>query len=142
MCIVSNRHGTISLEFLNPEGLAQPMAYYSHLAVVPAGSKHLLLSGQVGNRLDGSFPDSLDEQFEQAICNILAILKSQGATGRDVVKLTCYLTERPPSYARIGKALRDAFPEPPPAQTFVIVAGLAFPTLKVEIDGLCRNSVE
>jgi len=124
----------MSIEFLNPEGLAKPVAYYSHLSVVPAGYKQLVLAGQVGNRLDGSFPDDLDEQFEQAISNVLAVLKSQGATGRDVVKVTCYLAERPESYARIGKALRSVFPEPPPAQTFVIVAGLAFPALKVEID--------
>ena len=122
------------VEFLNPEGLAKPVAYYSHLAVVPAGYKQLVFAGQVGNRLDGSFPESIDEQFEQTITNILAILASQGATARDVVKVTCYLVERPESYARIGKALRAAFPEPPPAQTFLIVAGLALPSLKVEID--------
>ena len=124
----------MQIEFLNPEGLAKPVAYYSHLAVVPAGYKLLVFAGQVGNRLDGSFPESVDEQFEQAINNILAILASQGASGRDVVKVTCYLTERPESYDRIGKALRSAFPEPPPAQTFLIVAGLALPSLKVEID--------
>lgn len=122
------------IEFIDPDGLAKPVAYYSHLAVVPGGYKQLVLAGQVGNHLDGTFPESLDEQFEQAIANILAVLKSQGATGRDVAKVTCYLAERPDSYARIGKALREAFPEPPPAQTFLIVAGLAFPALKVEID--------
>ena len=122
------------IEFVNPDGLAKPVAYYSHLAVVPSGYKQLILAGQVGNRIDGSFPETLDEQFEQAIANILAILKSQAATGRDVVKVTCYLAERPDSYARIGKALKEAFPEPPPAQTFVIVAGLAFTAVKVEID--------
>ena len=122
------------IEFINPDGLSKPVAYYSHLAVVPAGYKQLILAGQVGNRIDGSFPEALDEQFEQAIANVLTVLDSQGATGRDVVKVTCYLTERPNSYARIDKALREAFPEPPPAQTFVIVAGLAFPALKVEID--------
>lgn len=124
----------MSIKFLNPEGVAKPVAYYSHVAVVPAGYKQLVLAGQVGNRPDGSFPESVDEQFEQAITNIITILASQGATGRDVVKVTCYLAERPESYARIGKALRAAFPEPPPAQTFLIVAGLALPALKVEID--------
>ena len=112
------------------------MAFYSHLAVVPSGHKLLVLSGQVGNRLDGSFPESLDEQFEQAIQNILAILKSQGAGPEDVVKLSCYLAERPQSYARIGAALRGAFTGKPPAQTFLVVAGLAFPQLKVEIEAI------
>lgn len=124
----------MSIEFLNPDGVAKPVAYYSHLAVVPAGYKQLVLSGQVGNRPDGTFPEGLDDQFEQAIANVLTVLKSQGASARDVVKVTCYLTERPDSYARIGRALTSAFPAPPPAQTFVIVAGLAFPSLKVEID--------
>ena len=122
------------IEFLNPEGVAKPVAYYSPLAVVPAGYKQLVLSGQIGSRIDGSFPETLDDQFELAVANVLAVLNSQGASARDVVKVTCYLTERPGSYARIGKILTAAFPAPPPAQTFVIVAGLAFPGLKVEID--------
>lgn len=126
----------MSIEKLNPPGLAPPVAFYSHLAVVPPDHRLLVLAGQVGNRLDGSFPDSLDEQFEQALDNILAILKSQDAGPEDVVKLSCYLAERPQSYARIGAALRAAFAGTPPAQTFLIVAGLAFPQLKVEIEAL------
>ena len=122
------------IEFVNPENVAKPVAYYSHLAIVPAGYKLLYFAGQVGNTPDGKLPESLDEQFEQTIANILAILQSQGAAGRDVVKVTCYLAERPQNYERIGKALRSAFPVPPPAQTFLIVAGLAFPALKVEIE--------
>ena len=124
----------MSIEFSNPNGVAKRVAHYSHLAVVPSGYKQLILAGQVGNHLDGSFPDSLDDQFDQALSNILSILSSQGASGKDVVKLTCYLSERPASYARIGKALKETFPNQPPAQTLLIVAGLAFPALKVEID--------
>ena len=124
------------VEKLNPPQVAPPVAFYSHLAVVPPDHKLLVLAGQVGNRLDGSFPDSLDEQFEQALNNILAILKSQGAGPDDVVKLSCYLAERPQNYARIGAALRASFTGKPPAQTFLIVAGLAFPQLKVEIEAV------
>ena len=122
------------IEKINPPQVAPPVAYYSHLAVVPAGHKLLVLSGQVGNRLDGSIPDSLDDQFELAIQNILAILASQGVGPEDVVKLSCFLSERPQNFVRIGAALRSAFPGKPPAQTFLIVAGLAFPQLKVEIE--------
>jgi len=122
------------IEFISPETIAKPVAFYSHLAVVPSGYKLLYFAGQVGNTLDGNFPESLDAQFEQTIANILSILHSQGASARDVVKVNCYLAERPQNYERIGKALRSAFPVPPPAQTFVIVAGLAFPALKVEIE--------
>ena len=122
------------IEFVNPANVAKPVAYYSHLAVVPPGYKMLYFSGQVGNTPDGKFPESLDEQFEQTIANILLILWSQGANARDVVKVNCYLAERPQNFERIGKALRSAFPVPPPAQTFLIVAGLAFPALKVEIE--------
>jgi enamine deaminase RidA (YjgF/YER057c/UK114 family) len=126
----------LPVEKLNPPEVAPPVAFYSHLAVVPPDHKLLVLAGQVGNRLDGSFPDSLDEQFEQALNNILAILKSQGAGPEDVVKLSCFLAEKPQNHARIGAALRAAFTGKPPAQTFLIVAGLAFPQLKVEIEAL------
>ena len=126
----------MSIEKLNPPDVAPPIAFYSHLAVVPPDHKLLMLSGQVGNNLDDSYPDSLDEQFEQALNNVLAILKSQGAGPEDVVRLNCYLTETPQDYARIGAALRAAFTGKPPAQTFLIVAGLAFPQLKVEIEAV------
>ena len=126
----------MSVEKLNPPQVAPPVAFYSHLAVVPPDHKLLVLAAQVGNRIDGTFPDSLDEQFEQAMINILSILKSQGAGPEDVVKVTCYLAERPQNYARIGASLRGAFTGKPPAQTFLIVAGLAFPHLKVEIEAI------
>lgn len=126
----------MAIEKLNPPDVAPPIAFYSHLAVVPSGHKLLVLAGQVGNRLDGSIPDSLDDQFEQALNNIVTILRSQGANSEDVVKVTCYLAERPQNFVRIGAALRAAFTGKPPAQTFLIVVGLAYPQLKVEIEAV------
>ena len=122
------------IERINPASVAKPIAFYSHLTVVPPGHRFLYLAGQVGNRLDGSIPESMDEQFEQTICNIVAILESQGAGADDVVRLNCYVTERPANFERIGRSLRSTFPTAAPSQTFVIVAGLAVPQLKVEID--------
>ena len=126
----------MSVEKLNPPNVPQPIAYYSNLAVIPPSHKLLMLSGQIGNRLDGSMPDALDEQFAQALKNIVAIVESQGGGSQDVARLTCYVTERPESYDAMGKSLRETFPAPPPAMTFIIVAGLAGPHLKVEIEAV------
>lgn len=131
---MTEQHTPMPLTFTNPPGVATPVAYYTHLVVIPPGHTQLVLAGQIGQRPDGSFAETLDEQFDLALRNALTILASQGAGPQDVVKLTCYVTERPASYAGIGKALRTAFPDRPPAQTFVVVAGLAFDALKVEID--------
>ena len=63
----------------NPPTVAKPVAAYSHVAEVPPGTRLLYLAGQVGNRPDGSLPESVDDQAAQALENIRLILAAEGA---------------------------------------------------------------
>lgn len=49
------------------------------------------LSGQIGNRADGTLPDGVEAQARQTMDNIGAVLKSQGLGWGDVVKCTVML---------------------------------------------------
>jgi len=93
-----------------------------------------MLAGQVGALADGSFPVPIEEQFELAMKACLDLLQSQGASAADIVKVTYYLTERPEDFPRIRAAIVASFGDTPPAATYLVVAGLARPEIKVEID--------
>ena len=90
----------------------------------------------MGNRLDGSFVESLEAQFEQALANVNAIVASEGGTPADVARVTCFFVEKPTDGPRIGAAIKNAFPEGPPAMSWIYVAGLFRPDVKVEIEAI------
>ena len=51
----------------------------------------LYLSGQIGNKADGTLPAGIEAQARQAMDNIAAVLKRQGLGFGDVVKCTVML---------------------------------------------------
>jgi enamine deaminase RidA (YjgF/YER057c/UK114 family) len=62
-------------------------------------------------------------------------LASAGATFADLTKITVFATKL--EYrAKIGEVRTRYFSQPPPASTFVVVAGLADPEFLVEIEGV------
>ena len=126
----------MSLKFVNPQTVAKPVAAYSTLAIVPPGRRLLVLSGQVGNRLDGSIVEGLEPQFEQALANVKAIVASEGGTAADIARVTCFLVEKPSDGPRIGTAIKKAFPDNLPAMSWIYVAGLFRPDVKVEIEAI------
>jgi len=119
--------------FHNPPGVMAPLGHYPHLAVVPAGARLLVLAGQTGHAADGSLPDSVDSHYRNALVNVLAILASQGAGPRHIVKLNTWLTE--PVKLDVVKAARiDLLGEAAPTSTLGYLPGLALPAMKVEIE--------
>jgi enamine deaminase RidA (YjgF/YER057c/UK114 family) len=125
----------LAQSFVNPPVVAPPIANYSHVATVPAGSDLLMLAGQVGNAPDGTLATGAEAQYERALSNIAAILKSQGATPANLVKLTIYLVD--PIDPAHAKAIREkAFGTAAPPSTLVYVVRLARPEIKVEIDAM------
>ena len=72
----------MGLRFVDPPNGPPPAASYRHLAVVPAGSRLLVLAGQIGNLPDGTIVEGLEAQYEQALININAIVASEGAPPR------------------------------------------------------------
>ena len=124
----------MTIEKVSPPAAPKPIGHYSHVAIVPPNHRLLVFAGQVGSLPDGSFPASVEGQFEQAMANALGLAALMGAGADDVVKLTYYLTERPADMGRVRAAIRSAFVGTPPAATYLLVSGLAQEQIKVEIE--------
>jgi enamine deaminase RidA (YjgF/YER057c/UK114 family) len=135
-CAFGPAHGQ-EIRKVNPPAVAKPVAAYSHVAEVPAGTRMLFLAGQVGNRADGSLPESVDDQAVQALENIRLILAAEGAGPQDIVKLTFYVAAKPESVAKLNAKRAAMFGgTAPPPSTWVYVAGLARPEYLVEIEAV------
>ena len=126
----------MSVEFKDPVDAPRPAANYRNLAIVAPGKRLLIISGQIGNLMDGTIIECLEAQYKQALANINAIVSSEGGTSMNIAKITIFLTEEPAERSLIGEANRKHFPDGPPAMSWIRVAGLFRPEVKVEIEAL------
>lgn len=67
--------------------------------------------------------DDVGRAARQALDNVRAILAAGGATLKDVVKVTVYLTDMA-QFAAVNEVYAQFFSEPYPARTCIAVAGL------------------
>lgn len=131
----AEHRGRMDLRHHSPTGVRPPFGKYHHIVEVSGASRLVFLSGQLGIRPDGTFPDDAAAQTVQAFANIDACLAEAGLTRRHVVRLNVYITES--EYRVDYMRVRDAWvEEPPPASTLVVVKALALPALKVEIEAV------
>ena len=126
----------MSLKFVDPPDGPPPAASYRHLAVVPAGRRLLVLAGQIGNLSDGTIVEGLEAQYEQAVVNINTIVASEGGTSEDIARITVFLVEKPAKLGFAREVGKKHFPAGPPAMSWVYVAGLFRPDVKVEIEAI------
>lgn len=117
----------------NPTGVHTPGARYVHLVSVPQGARRIVFSGQVGVAPDGTLRPDIPGQVAEIIANIDRLLKSEGLGPQHIIKLTTYITDR--AALLPWRTARDAFMgDVLPASTLVVVAGLAHPDMKIEVD--------
>ena len=124
---------------LLPTAIRPPFGRYSHGVAVPAGSRFVYTSGQLGIRADDSIPETIEEQAELCFAAITAILAEGGMTMRDVVRLTAFVTKR--EDMRRYMAVRDRHVgEPLPASTLYIVSGFTRPEFLVEVEAVAARA--
>lgn len=114
-------------------GVAQKIGTYSDGVAVPADAKWVFVSGTPGMLPDGSYPQGITAQAEQAWKNVLAILAEAGMGVKDLVKVTHYLVRQEDikDYAAVrARYLGDARP----ASMLLVVPGLVKPEILVEIE--------
>jgi enamine deaminase RidA (YjgF/YER057c/UK114 family) len=129
------------LKHIRPASIRPPFARYSHGVEVPAGSRLVLVSGQLGIAPDERIPDDAGEQAELCFANIAAILSEAGMTLADIVRINAFVTDR--DFLRPYMAVRDRlFTEPPPASTLMIVSGFARPEFKIEVEAIAAAEAE
>ncbi|WP_055533120.1 RidA family protein [Streptomyces graminilatus] len=127
----------MSVERVNPAGLAPP-AGFSH-AVVATGSRLVFLAGQTALDADGKIVgDTLPEQFERALGNLLAALRAAGGTPADLARVTVYATDVADyrAHARqLGAIWKQLAGRDYPAMAVVGIVRLWDEQALVELDG-------
>lgn len=126
-----------AVQLFNPTGLYDPAPNgYSHGAVVPAGARFVLLSGQGGQDAAGTTLEGFGAQLRQALDNILLALAAAGAAPADVARLLVLIVDHDErklqqlgaEFDRIWQGTMK------PACTLVPVPRLALDGMLVEIE--------
>jgi len=105
------------------------------LVVETGGYSTIYISGHVGNDASGKVTaKTFAEEVEICLANVESALMRSGAGLKDVVRITCYLTDLA-DYPVYAKARAAAFEGNPPASATVQVAGLLV-NAKIEIDAI------
>lgn len=124
--------------FSDPAGLHAPAGSYRHAATLAAGTRVLLISGQVGIRPDGSLGTTVLEQADQVFMNLRAVLQAHHMTFADIVKLSTYVVAGQPG-ADVGVARKKYFGEHRPTATFIYVPQLFKPEWLVEVEAIAAR---
>jgi 2-iminobutanoate/2-iminopropanoate deaminase len=120
-------------------GVAQKIGTYSDGVEVPASAKWVFTAGTPGLMPDGTYPQGITAQAEQAWKNILAILAQAGMGVNDLVKVTHYLVHQKDikDYVAVrARYLGDARP----ASMLLVVPGLVKPEILVEIEAYAAKA--
>jgi enamine deaminase RidA (YjgF/YER057c/UK114 family) len=81
----------VSIEHVNPPGLARPSGF-SHATV--ASGRVVFLAGQTALDAGGDIVgESVVEQFEQALSNLLTALHAAGGDSQHLASLTIYIVD-------------------------------------------------
>ena len=110
-----------------------PAAIGPYSPAVKVGNM-LFISGQIGLDKDGNMKETLEEQTEQVLKNLMEILKSAGASEKNVVKTTIYITDMS-HFPIVNEIYAKYFSEPYPARATVAVKELPKGAL-VEIEAI------
>jgi len=122
-------------QILSPPGWPRPKGYANGIAV---SGRLVFTAGIVGwNEHEEFQATDLAGQFRQVLLNTRAVLAEAGAAPADVVRMTCYVTDKrayAASQAEIGATWREIFGKVFPCMAVIEVAGLAEDAAKVEIE--------
>ena len=124
--------------FTSPDTVTPPYGPYSHVATVAADAELVFLSGQVGERPDGTVPETIEDQYLQTVTTIAAILKAEGLGPENIVKLTTYVT-KPIAGDRLRALRRSVFGDIAPAATMLFVPRLVSEEYFVEIETIAAR---
>ena len=123
-------------EIVNPDSLAPPRGYSNGIVLGPG--RVLFVAGQVGwDRESRIVSDDFAAQFEQALRNVVDVVREAGGQPEHVGRLTIYVTDKKRNVAQtrdVGRAYRELMGKHFPAMALVEVAGLLEEGALVEIE--------
>ena len=121
-------------EILQPAGWPRPKGYANGIA---ASGRQIFTAGVVGWNEKEEFADGMVAQFRQTLENTVAILKEGGAAPADIVRMTCYVTDKRQyldAAHEIGGVWREVLGKVFPAMAVVQVSALMEDAAMVEIE--------
>ncbi|MEP7302113.1 MAG: RidA family protein [Caldimonas sp.] len=114
------------MQVLLPEGWSPPIGYANGIAVDTG--RLVFIAGQVGWNAQQRFEsEQIAPQFEQALLNVLAVLKEAGGEARHIVRMTAYCCDKPAYLAarrELGPVWRRHMGGHYPAMSMIFVADL------------------
>ena len=117
--------------------MMSPGRGYSNIVIAQPG-RTVFIAGQIGWDASGQMTSfSFAGQFEQALSNVVALVREAGGAPTDICRLTIYVTDRLAylnASKEIGEAYRRLMGKHYPAMTAVEVKALVEVTAKVEIE--------
>ena len=123
------------MTIITSKDLAAPRGY-SH--GVLATGRWLFVAGQIGWNAAGQMvSDDFVDQFDQALANVLSVVREAGGTAESIARLTIYVTDKADyaaAQASIGARYRVRMGRHYPAMTLVEVRALLEDRAKVEIE--------
>lgn len=127
-------------QFHNPPELWDPtVASFSHVVIVPAGSRLIFVAGQGGEEdTKGTLSNDFRTQVQHSLNNIRIALRTQGATMRSIAKVTTLVVDHNEEKLNIiVEEFAKIWPDKKfPANTLIPVPKLAMPGMQVEIDAI------
>src|SRR6185369_15063794 len=129
----------MALEMINPASLGAPVGY-SHGVLADAGGKLLFIAGQIAwDQNQNIVSDDFVEQFDQALANVMTVLKAAGGESDNIVRIVIYVTNKLEYRGQIravGERYRKHLGKHFPAMVLVEVAALLDDEAKVEIEAM------
>ena len=123
-------------EIILPEGWPIPKGYSN--GILAAKGRTLFMAGQVGWTPEEKFEsDKLVPQFEQALKNIVTIVKEAGGKPEDICKMTCFCTDREQyleSRKELGKIWKEIIGNHYPCMSMIFVVDLLDHPAIIEIE--------
>ena len=125
----------MTIDILHPQGWAPAKGYANGVA---AEGRQIFIAGQIGWNEQCEFvSDDFIAQVEQALKNIVALLREAGAGPEHLVRLTWYITDKREYVSRqreLGEAYRRVLGKNFPAMSAIVVVALIEDRAKVEIE--------
>jgi enamine deaminase RidA (YjgF/YER057c/UK114 family) len=122
---------------VQPAGWARPRGYVNGMV---AEGRMLFVGGQIGwdpTSEQPRFPEGFAAQFEQALLNVLAVVREAGGAPESIARMTVYVTDKHAYMAAakdIGASWRKLLGKHYPAMALVQVAALLEDRALVEIE--------
>ena len=120
-----------------PDSFVPAGKTYSHGIIVDGATKTLYVAGQTSRDSQGNIVCRGDAagQTRQVLENMKKVVEGAGGRMEDIAKTTVYITDIQYREA-VTKVRQEFFRGDPPANTLVVISGLADPAFLVEIEAI------